>query len=106
VIRRRRRAAGDDVDAQAVLLEQRDRLVEPLLHERERRRVDKAGTAQVAEDVPDHNWFIGFAPYDAPASASIAFAVVVEHGGYGAKTAAPFARDMMSTAADLGLLKR
>jgi cell division protein FtsI/penicillin-binding protein 2/cell division protein FtsW (lipid II flippase) len=65
----------------------------------------KTGTAQLDQGQP-HSWFIGFAPYDAPASASIAFAVVVEHGGYGAKTAAPFARDMMSTAADLGLLKR
>ncbi|HLH03537.1 MAG TPA: FtsW/RodA/SpoVE family cell cycle protein [Bryobacteraceae bacterium] len=65
----------------------------------------KTGTAQLDHGQP-HSWFIGFAPYDAPVNERIAFAVIVEHGGYGAKTAAPFAREMLEAAADLGLLKR
>ncbi len=35
-----------------------------------------------------HAWFVGFAPADRP---EIAFAVMVEHGGLGAKAAAPIA---------------
>jgi cell division protein FtsI/penicillin-binding protein 2 len=65
----------------------------------------KTGTAQLDTGQP-HSWFIGFAPYDAPPAERIAFAVVVEHGGYGAKTAAPFAREMMEAVQSLGLLKR
>ena len=61
----------------------------------------KTGTAQVVrmkerikniEDVPyklrDHAWFVGFAPFDDP---SIVVAVIVEHGGFGSRTAAPIA---------------
>jgi cell division protein FtsW (lipid II flippase)/cell division protein FtsI/penicillin-binding protein 2 len=70
----------------------------------------KTGTAQLDEGLP-HSWFAGFAPYvpiDAPASGeskSIAFAVVVEHGGYGGTTAAPIAREIVDAAAELGLVK-
>lgn len=63
----------------------------------------KTGTAQVGEGAP-HSWFTGFAPYDAPSSSRLAFAVVVEHGGYGAQVAAPIARDLVAAARDLGLL--
>ena len=45
----------------------------------------KTGTAETATGAA-HAWFIGFAPADAP---EIAFAVVVEHGGYGSTGAAP-----------------
>jgi cell division protein FtsI/penicillin-binding protein 2 len=56
----------------------------------------KTGTAQLDEGEP-HSWFTGFAgPY--------AFAVVVEHGGYGARAAAPIARRVMEAAKELGLL--
>ena len=61
----------------------------------------KTGTAQVVrlkergvelEDQPyklrDHAWFIGFAPFDDP---KIAVVVIVEHGGFGSRTAAPVA---------------
>ncbi len=61
----------------------------------------KTGTAQVVrmkerikdiEEVPyklrDHAWFVGFAPYEDP---SIVVAVIVEHGGFGSRTAAPIA---------------
>src|SRR5208282_898656 len=64
----------------------------------------KTGTAQLDEGMP-HSWFTGFAPYDGDRSKSIAFAVVVEHGGYGATTAAPIAREIVDAAEELGLLK-
>ncbi len=62
----------------------------------------KTGTAQLDQGAP-HSWFAGFAPYSAPPDKQIAFAVVVEHGGYGAKTAAPIARDFVDAAAELNL---
>lgn len=63
----------------------------------------KTGTAQV--DVGDpHSWFAGFAPYDAGPQNRIAFAVVVEHGGYGAQMAAPIARELVEAARDLGIV--
>jgi penicillin-binding protein A len=53
----------------------------------------KTGTAQVSGDVPDHNWFIGFAPADDP---KIAVAVFVKNGGgTGGEIAAPIAHDVM-----------
>jgi penicillin-binding protein A len=53
----------------------------------------KTGTAQVREDVPDHNWFIGFAPADDP---TIAVAVFVANGGgTGGDVSAPIARQVM-----------
>jgi cell division protein FtsI/penicillin-binding protein 2/cell division protein FtsW (lipid II flippase) len=63
----------------------------------------KTGTAQLDRGQP-HSWFAGFAPYDAPADKRIAFAVLVEHGGYGAHTAAPIAREIIEAAAKLGII--
>jgi peptidoglycan glycosyltransferase len=63
----------------------------------------KTGTAQLDEGMP-HSWFAGFAPYDGDRSKSIAFAVVVEHGGYGGTTAAPIAREVVDAASELGLI--
>ena len=63
----------------------------------------KTGTAQLDEGLP-HSWFAGFAPYDGDRSKSIAFAVMVEHGGYGASLAAPIAREIVDAAAELGLV--
>ena len=63
----------------------------------------KTGTAQVNEGLP-HSWFAGFAPYTAQANDRIAFAVVVEHGGYGAQAAAPIARELVEAARDLGII--
>lgn len=63
----------------------------------------KTGTAQMDEGEP-HSWFAGFAPYDAPAANRIAFAVVVEHGGYGSLAAAPIARELVEAARDLGII--
>jgi cell division protein FtsI/penicillin-binding protein 2 len=63
----------------------------------------KTGTAQLDSGDP-HSWFAGFAPYDAPPDKRIAFAVVVEHGGYGAKFAAPVARELIEAAQRLGIV--
>ena len=62
----------------------------------------KTGTAQLDEGEP-HSWFAGFAPYGSTGR-RIAFAVVVEHGGYGAQVAAPIARELVETARDLGIV--
>jgi cell division protein FtsI/penicillin-binding protein 2/cell division protein FtsW (lipid II flippase) len=63
----------------------------------------KTGTAQLDEGMP-HSWFTGFAPYDGDASKRVAFSVLVEHGGYGARVAAPIAREVIEAAKKLGLL--
>ncbi|MBI3756278.1 MAG: penicillin-binding protein 2 [Deltaproteobacteria bacterium] len=67
----------------------------------------KTGTAQVIrlkdntprkkpKDTPyeqrDHAWFVGYAPAENP---EIAVAVIVEHGGFGAESAAPVAREVI-----------
>jgi peptidoglycan glycosyltransferase len=51
-----------------------------------------------------HAWFTGFGPIDGAAERRLAFAVVVEHGGYGGRVAAPVARELMEKAKELGLL--
>jgi cell division protein FtsI/penicillin-binding protein 2 len=63
----------------------------------------KTGTAQLDDGLP-HAWFAGFAPYGGDPGHSIAFAVVVEHGGYGGTFAAPIARKLVEAAYDLGIL--
>jgi len=63
----------------------------------------KTGTAQLDQGQP-HAWFTGFAPYEGDASHRLAFAVLVEHGGYGGRVAAPIAREVMEAAKQLGLL--
>ncbi|HET6718836.1 MAG TPA: penicillin-binding protein 2, partial [Rhodocyclaceae bacterium] len=65
----------------------------------------KTGTAQVFslkggkyesgkldERLRDHSWFIAFAPVENP---TIALAVLVENGGFGAQSAAPIARQVL-----------
>ncbi|HTT61225.1 MAG TPA: FtsW/RodA/SpoVE family cell cycle protein [Bryobacteraceae bacterium] len=64
----------------------------------------KTGTAQLGAGEP-HAWFAGFAPYDGDTSHRLAFAVLVEHGGYGGQVAAPIAREIMEAAKDLGLVQ-
>jgi penicillin-binding protein 2 len=46
-------------------------------------------------ELRDHSWFIAFAPTDAP---RYAMSVLVEHGGFGATSAAPRARELMRVA--------
>jgi len=64
----------------------------------------KTGTAQVykhsagvdSDKLPkaerDHAWFVGYAPAEKP---TIAFAVIVEHGGHGGASAAPIVRNVL-----------
>jgi penicillin-binding protein 2 len=51
----------------------------------------KTGTAQNPHG-PDHAWYVGFAPFDAP---RIAIAVLVENAGFGGTAAAPIAGKCM-----------
>lgn len=63
------------------------------------RSFDKAksrSSASVRWGLKDHNWYIAFAPIDAP---RYAMAVLIEHGGLGGGTAAaPRAREVMRVA--------
>jgi peptidoglycan glycosyltransferase len=51
----------------------------------------KTGTAENPRGAP-HSWFLGFAPAESP---ELAVAVLVEHGGFGSRAAAPIARDLL-----------
>ena len=48
----------------------------------------KTGTAETGSSAPEHAWFAGYAPADAP---KLAFVVVLEHAGDASATAAPAA---------------
>jgi peptidoglycan glycosyltransferase len=63
----------------------------------------KTGTAQL-DGRPSHGWFVGFAPFG-PAARRIAFAVVIENAGYGGRSAAPAAGEIVDAASRAGLLK-
>jgi cell division protein FtsW (lipid II flippase)/cell division protein FtsI/penicillin-binding protein 2 len=63
----------------------------------------KTGTAEVANGA-SHSWFVGFAPFAGPGR-RIAFAVLVENAGYGARTAAPIAGEIVSAARASGLIQ-
>ena len=78
----------------------------------------KTGTAEISSRA-SHGWFVGFAPYDNPQLPTsnfqksstpsspkkrIAFAIVVEHAGYGGRTAAPAAGEIVTAAAAAGLI--
>jgi cell division protein FtsW (lipid II flippase) len=62
----------------------------------------KTGTAEV-DGAAAHSWFAGFAPFGA--DRQVAFAVVVENAGYGARSAAPIAGELVTAARELGLVK-
>ena len=53
------------------------------------RQNEKYDEAKVAHHFRDHSLYIGYAPAQNP---RIALALVVENGGFGARTAAPMAR--------------
>ena len=55
----------------------------------------KTGTAQVGGKKKPHSWFVGYAPAQNP---TVAFAVMIENGGYGAKNAAPLASRLLGAA--------
>jgi cell division protein FtsI/penicillin-binding protein 2 len=59
------------------------------------------GRERIKKEFRIDSWFIGFAPVENP---RIAFAVVVEGGGYGSRTSAPIAGNLLLKAQSLGLL--
>lgn len=63
----------------------------------------KTGTAEVT-GAASHSWFVGYAPATGGGKA-IAFAVIVENGGYGASVAVPIAGEVTAAARTLGLVK-
>jgi cell division protein FtsI/penicillin-binding protein 2 len=65
-------------------------------------RVDSDGRKFYRTETSTDSWFLGFAPADNP---RIAFAVIVENGGEGARAAAPLAAGLVLRAAGLGYLK-
>ena len=62
----------------------------------------KTGTAQNPHG-DDHGWFIGFAPSSEP---RLAFAVVMEQGGYGSESAVPVAAAVLSKAKEMGIFSQ
>jgi peptidoglycan glycosyltransferase len=62
----------------------------------------KTGTAEVA-NARSHSWFVGFAPADG-STRRVAFAVILENAGYGGSGAASVAGQIVTSAAELGLL--
>jgi len=71
---------------------------------KQRRRNDKGEIVEVNVPVMyerTDSWFISIAPLERP---QVAIAVVVEGGGYGARTAAPIAANVILKARELGLL--
>jgi cell division protein FtsI/penicillin-binding protein 2 len=62
---------------------------------------DKRGRERIKKEFRIDSWFIGFAPVENP---TIAFAVVVEGGGYGSRTSAPIAGNLLLKAKELKLL--
>ena len=73
------------------------------LREHPSRIAGKTGTAEV-DEAASHAWFVGFAPHG-KATRRIAFAVVLENGGYGGAAAANVAGQVASAAASMGLVK-
>jgi cell division protein FtsW (lipid II flippase) len=63
----------------------------------------KTGTAEV-EGAPSHAWFAGFAPHGPTKGRRIAFAILVENGGYGGRSAAPLAAEIVRAAREFALV--
>lgn len=64
----------------------------------------KTGTAEI-EGAPSHSWFVGFAPYGPNVRRRIAFAVVIENGGYGGTLAAMASGEIVAAARELGIIR-
>jgi cell division protein FtsW (lipid II flippase) len=62
----------------------------------------KTGTAEV-KGSKSHSWFVGYAPHGG-SKKRIAFAVLIESAGYGGSAAAPAAAQIVSAAAESGLI--
>jgi cell division protein FtsW (lipid II flippase) len=63
----------------------------------------KTGTAELSGR-PSHAWFVGFAPFGT-ATRRIAFAIIIENAGYGGASAAPVAGEIVTAAAQSGLVQ-
>jgi cell division protein FtsI/penicillin-binding protein 2 len=63
----------------------------------------KTGTAEL-EGARSHSWFVGYAPFDADGP-RIAFAVIIENGGYGGGAAARLAGDLVEAARKAGVIR-
>jgi cell division protein FtsI/penicillin-binding protein 2 len=63
----------------------------------------KTGTAEVA-DARSHAWFVGYAPHEGDGP-RIAFAVIIENGGYGGGVAARLAGDLVEAAQKAGVIR-
>lgn len=61
----------------------------------------KTGTAEAGVGKPDHAWFAGFFPADAP---EYVIVVTLEHGGSGSKAAGPLAREVIRSMLERGLI--
>lgn len=61
----------------------------------------KTGTAETGGNRPDHAWFAGYVPADDP---QVAFVVVLEHGGSGAKAAGPIAHKLVEELLQQGII--
>jgi penicillin-binding protein 2 len=59
----------------------------------------KTGTAETGGGQPDHAWFAGYAPADAP---RVAFVVALEHGGSGSTAAGAMTRHLVQRMRQLG----
>ncbi len=64
----------------------------------------KTGTAEVT-GARSHAWFVGFAPASQQQGRRIAFAVLIENGGYGGAAAVPLAGEIVTGARALGIIK-
>ncbi|MEY4167612.1 MAG: hypothetical protein RIR52_1436 [Acidobacteriota bacterium] len=89
-------AGGKTGTAQRVVAVYDPRTGEPLKYR------DQQGRELVRKRIRVDSWFIGFAPVDDP---QMAFAVVVEDGGYGAATSAPIAGHLIRRALQTGLIR-
>src|SRR6185503_19694903 len=62
----------------------------------------KTGTAEL-ENQRSHSWFAGFAPANDNRGKHIAFAIIIENGGYGGRAAVPAAGALVEAARKLDL---
>ena len=62
----------------------------------------KTGSAEDANNVLPHSWWVCFAPYDKP---TIAIAVLIENSGHGSENALPVARDILQARFPLPVAK-
>jgi penicillin-binding protein 2 len=63
----------------------------------------KTGTAEAAPGKPDHAWFAGWFPAEAPEYVVV---VVLEHGGSGGRAAGPIAREVVRCMTDTAAISK